>query len=132
MDLMERVADSINEIEGLPIRCKLGYLGPDESLVIYPLAGSNVIRTYMTGDTEEDLNYEIAMRSKSEAKISQTLWKITRTMQEISEIESRTNSFQFERLRISNMPFINQADDSGWYVFLLNITVRVTNYNKGD
>lgn len=132
MDLLERTRDTINKIDDLPIKSTLGYLGADESLVIYPLAGSNVIETYMSGDTEEDHNYEIAMKSRSEAKISMTLWKITRALQEIKNIESASGSFQFQRLRITNMPFINQADDSGWYVFLLNVTIRITNYSKGE
>ena len=132
MDLLERVNDTINEIEDLPVKSTLGYLGANESLVIYPLAGSNVIQTYMTGDKEEDYNYEIAMKSKSQKDISETLWKITRTMQQIKEIESNTESFKFEDLTIANMPFINEADDAGWYIFLLDITIRITNYGEGE
>lgn len=132
MDLLERTADTINAIDELPIAAKLGYLGAEESLVIYPLAGSNTIQTYMTGDTEEEHKFEIAMKSKREEKISVTLWKITRALQQLKTIESSEGSFAFESLRIDNMPFINQAETGGWFVFLLDITIRITNYSGGE
>lgn len=131
MDLLERVNDTINNIDGIPVRSFLGYLGARESLVIYPLAGSNVTRTFMTGDTEEEHHYEIAMKSQSEEKISVTLWKVTRALQQIEDIKSNSGAFEFEDLTIDNMPFINEADDSGWYVFLLDITVGITKYSEG-
>lgn len=132
MDLLERTAETVNEIDDLPIHCKLGYLGARESLVIYPLAGSNVTQTFMSGDTEEEHQYEIAMKSKAEEKISLTLWKITRALQKTKNIQSATGSFTFEDLTINNMPFINEADDGGWYIFLLNITVKITNHSEGE
>ena len=130
MDFMERLNDTINAIPGLPLRSRLGYLGTEESLVIYPLPGSNVIATYMDGTKDENLNYEIAMRSKDQEKISNTLWLVARTLEETKVINSKDNSFKFEGLRITNLPFVNNADEQGWFTFLLNVQATITNFEK--
>lgn len=131
MDLLERLADTINELS-LPIRCMLGYLGASDSLVVYPLPGGTVEEVYMDGRKDEVLNYEVAMKSRSQENISQSLWMITRHLQEVKDIQSETNSFEFDGLQITNMPFINQADDQGYYTFLLGVQIKVTTLSKGE
>ena len=126
MDFLERLNDKINEVPNLPINSKLGYLGATESLVVYPLPGSQVINSYMDGTTDEAINYEIAMKSKSQEKISDTLWKVTRALEDTKEITSQDGSFEFDGLTITNLPYINQADEQGWYTFLVNLQARLT------
>lgn len=133
MDLLEQLAVEINRsITKSDITCKLGYLGKGRSLVVYPIAGSNVVQSYMDGTKLEDFNFEIAMRSKSEDEINQTLWTIIRRLQNTHSIVSKNGSFEFERLTVTNMPFLNQKDEQGWNVFLTNVQIRITNMNKGD
>lgn len=131
MDFIDRLQDYINDIPGLPITCRQGYLGTDESLVIYPLPGSRVIAKYMDGTTDQQLNYEIAMQSKRQGTIHQTLWLIQNELERLSELESHDGSFKFDELIITNKPFINQIDDQGWFVFLLNVQAKITVF-KGD
>lgn len=130
MDFTERLNDTINAIPGLPLRSRLGYLGTEESLVIYPLPGSNVIAAYMDGTKDENLNYEIAMKSRDQEKISSTLWLVARTLEETKVIESKDDSFKFDGLRITNLPFVNNADEQGWFTFLLNVQATITNFEK--
>ena len=131
MDFIDRLQDYINDIPSLPINCKRGYLGTDESLVIYPLPGSRVIAKYMDGTTDQQLNYEIAMKSQRQGAIHQTLWLIQNELERLSELESHDGSFKFDELIITNKPFINQIDDQGWFVFLLNVQAKITVF-KGD
>lgn len=126
MDFLERLNETINDVPELPISSNLGYLGAAESLVVYPLPGSTVINSYMDGTTDEALNYEIAMKSKSQQKISDTLWKVTRALEDTKEIASQDESFKFDGLTITNLPYINQADEQGWYTFLVNLQARLT------
>jgi hypothetical protein len=126
MDFMDRLCDRINEIPSLPVRCERGYLGDDESLVIYPLPGSRIVQGYMDGTSDQQLNYEIAMKSKIPGSIHSTLWAIQTDLEKIKELESNNDSFKFEELIITNKPFINNADDQGWFVFLLNVQANIT------
>lgn len=133
MDFPERLKDYINNMP-LPddIHLKLGYLGSGESLVMYPLSGGRIIDEFMDGTTDQQLNYEIAMKSKKQSEISDTLWEIQSRLELVQNIESNDGSFDFHKLEITNKPFINQIDEQGWFVFLLDIQAELTIYNKGE
>lgn len=131
MDFIERLCDRINEIPRLPISCKMGYLGTDESFVIYPLPGSRVVTQYMDGESDQQLNYELAMKSKSQSRIHTALWMVQNELENLKELKSQDNSFEFDELNITNKPYINQTDDQGWFVFLLDVQANIT-VLKGD
>lgn len=129
MDFIDRLKDSVNTLS-LPLKMRTGYLGTSETLVVYPMPGSKVTQLYMDGTKDIDLNYEIAMKSEDGQKISDTLWLIQNYLENLLEIESDDNSFEFNGLEITNKPFISDADTKGWFVFLLDIKANVTIYNK--
>ncbi|MGA4724208.1 minor capsid protein [Carnobacterium maltaromaticum] len=126
MDFIERIKDSVNSIDNLPIQLRIGYLGTDESLVIYPLPGSATTKEYMDGAKDVDMNYEIAMKSKDGDKLEQVLWLISEQLDKIKSVISQDNSFTFNKLNITSRPFINQFDEQGWLVFLLDFTANIT------
>src|SRR5690625_7499655 len=131
MDFLERLADRINEIDGLPIPCEPGYLGAYESLGVYPIPGSQDVRVYMDGTKDVRLMYEIAMKSRIQGRIHSTLWLIQNELDNLQELKSHDNSFKFNSINIKNKPFINQADQKGFFIFLLNIQANIT-ILKGD
>src|SRR5699024_3713530 len=131
MDFLERLSERINEIDSLPIDCEPGYLGADESLGVYPIPGSRDIAVYMDGTKDVQLNYEIAMKSKIQGRIHGTLWLIQNELDNLNSLESLDGSFKFIDLGITNKPYINEADEQGWFVFLLNIQAKIT-ILKGD
>ena len=128
MDLMERLTVNVNTIPNLPIRCQMGYLKPTESFCIYPLPGSRVIREYYDGTKDQQLNFEFAMKSTDQQKISQTLWLVQNHLEGLSELISLDGSFDFEEITVTNKPFINQLDDKSNYIFMLDIQAKVTTY----
>jgi len=126
MDFMEKLCDKINESPGLTPLCKMGYLDIGESFVLYPLPGSRVTQEYMDGTTDQQLNFEIAFKSRSLDKINKTLWAVQTNLENAKTIISKDGSFEFDELIIINKPFINQIDDQGWFVFLLNVQAKIT------
>lgn len=130
MDFLDRLQDEINSFPGLPIQCKQGYLGTDESFVVYPLPGSRVVQEYMDGTKDWQLNYEFAMKSKRQSDINTTLWRVQSELESLSELESEDGSFEFEELIITNKPFINQIDEQGWFVFLLDVQAKITVFKE--
>ena len=126
MDFIERIKDSVNSIDNLPIQLRIGYLGTDESLVIYPLPGSATTKEYMDGAKDVDMNYEIAMKSKDGDKLQQVLWLISEHLDKVKSVISQDDSFTFNKLTITSKPFINQFDEQGWLVFLLDFTANIT------
>ena len=132
MDFMERLCEMVNEIPNLPIPCRMGYLGAEESFVVFPLPGSRVTTRFMDGTSEQALNFEFAMKSKQQSKIHVTLWMVQNELEALSEgdLVSQDNSFEFEDLVITNKPFINQADEQGWFVFLLDVKANITVFKE--
>lgn len=128
MDLIKRLKENVNEQTDLPIDLKIGYLDAEESLVIYALAGSTITQEYMDGAKDINVNYEVAMKSKDGALAERTLWKVSEALDKLKEVDSKDNSFTFNKLRVTSKPFINYFDEQGWFVFLLNFTVSVTTY----
>lgn len=128
MDLIERLKDSVNTIDGLPVRCLLGYLKPEESFVVYPLPGSRVVRRYYDGIKDQVLNFEFAMKSKDQQKIHQTLWATQSFLEDLEELSSKDGSFDFDGITVTNKPFITNLDDTGYYIFNLDVAIAVTSY----
>lgn len=126
MDFIERIKDSVNSIDELPVKIRSGYLGTSESLVIYSLPGSTATKEYMDGAKDVNMNYEIAMKSKAGDKLEQVLWLISEHLDKIKSVISQDDSFTFNKLNITSKPFINQFDEQGWLVFLLDFTANIT------
>ncbi|MGK0607153.1 MULTISPECIES: minor capsid protein [Enterococcus] len=131
MDFIDRIKESINSSDGLPIKIRKGYLSADESLVIYPLPGGQVIVEFYDGIKDQQLNYEIAMKSKDGNKIEKVLWLISDYLEQLEELKSQNETFEFNSLTITSKPFINDADEQGWFVFLLDFQVKLTTF-KGE
>ena len=130
MDFTERLTERVNQIPNLPTLCRMGYLGAEESLVVFPLPGSRVVTRFMDGTSEQQLNYEFAMKSKSQSKIHATLWMVQNELEGLQELKSQDGSFEFEDLVITDKPFINQADEQGWFVFLLDVKANITVFKE--
>lgn len=132
MDFLDRLQDKVNELHGLPIELQQGYLDAGESFVVYPLPGSRTVTEYMDGTKEQALNFEFAMQSKSYKKIHDTLWMVQNELAVLEELKSHDGSFEFEDLTITNKPFINQIDEQGWFVFLLDIQANITVFKEDE
>ncbi|GAB3801636.1 phage tail terminator protein [Virgibacillus kimchii] len=130
MDFMQRLTERVNQIPNLPIQCQMGYLGTGESFVVYPLPGSRVVSEYMDGTSDQQLNYEFAMKSQLQSKIHPTLWLVQNELEALKELNSQDGSFDFENLIITNKPYINQLDDQGWFVFLLDVQANITVFKE--
>ncbi|UBM06612.1 minor capsid protein [Enterococcus mundtii] len=128
MDFLDCLNEKINQIPNLTLNIRKGYLSAVESLVIYPLPGGKVDVEYYDGIKDELLNYEIAMKSKDGSKIEQTLWLLSDVLENIEELSSKDGSFEYNNLTITNRPFINEADEQGWFVFLLDFKTKLTTF----
>lgn len=84
----------------------------------------------MDGTSDQQLNFEFAMRSTIQGKINQTLWVVSNALEELKELESQDGSFEFQNIVITNKPFINQADDQGFFTFLLDIQANITVFKE--
>jgi hypothetical protein len=124
LNFIETITDKINTDLRLPIHIKKGYLDVGESLVMYPLPGGQKVREYMDGAKDISLNYEIAMKSQDPELLGDFLWQISDFIENLNNLES--NDFTFNSIQITNKPYITEAGEQNWLVFLLDFEAKIT------
>ena len=123
-DFSEVLRDFINTL-GLSLTCRLDYLSETESLVLYPLPGGKVEKEYMNGKQDISLVFEVAIKTTDHQKTSSILWAVNSALADFNlELPSQNNSYQFRGLEVSQ-PFLNDRDDQGFYVYMLDITAKI-------
>lgn len=123
-DFSEVLRDFINTL-GLPLTCRLDYLSETESLVLYPLPGGKVEKEYMNGKQDISLVFEVAIKTTDHQKTSSILWAVNSALADFNlELPSQNKSYQFRGLEVSQ-PFLNDRDDQGFYVYMLDITAHL-------
>jgi len=131
MDFIDRLIDKINSLGNLK-ELQKGYLSVGDSFVIYPLPGSRSETEFYDGVKDVTMNYEIAMKSQDGNLIEQTLWQVSDYLDSIQTITSSNQSFDFNSLTITSKPFINQIDEQGWLVFIIDFQVNLTTYTNKE
>lgn len=130
MDFVESLTKQINaDVQPEP-KLIMGYLQAKDSLVIYSIPGGRVIEEFYDGVKTQQLNYEIAMKTKSSKSASDTLWDLQTYIEDVEYIPSENNSFEFEDIVITNTPYINSFDEQAYFVFQLDIQATLTIYKE--
>lgn len=123
-DFSEVLANFINTL-GLPLKCKLDYLSENESLSVYPLPGGKVEDEDMAGTQILSLPYEIAIKTTDQQKLNAILWRVNTELSKIGfELPSLNNSYTFLTLTVET-PSLNDADEQGFYIYLLDLKARL-------
>ena len=123
-DFTEVLLEHIKGIQD-KIPSKLGYLAEKEGLVVYPLPGGDVVDEDMAGTQIVDLPFEIAIKSKDQKLIDNTLWQINTALSKIGlELPSNNNSYNFLGLKVKK-PYLNELDEQGFYTYLLDVTASL-------
>lgn len=130
MDLYERLSDSINTIDKLPFNFSKGYLDGEDTLCVYPLAGSRTTQEYFDGTKEREMLYEIGFRTKNQQLANQTLWLVSEHLEQLSTLNSSDGSFLFGQSEVSEMPFVSEQDDKGITTYLLDLKISIDQYKK--
>lgn len=125
MDLIDRLCDSLNSIEDLPTKVKIGYMQPDNSIGLYPLPGSHLLNEDWAGNQTKQMNYEVAIRTKDSQLGNDVLWRISNYLEDLNNIKSNNDSFQFEEIEQTGLPSISEQDDQGYSVYMLDFSIDV-------
>jgi hypothetical protein len=131
MDLLERLAASINQVPNLPMKCTLGYLTAADSLSLYPLPGSRVLDEDYAGNQQWQMNYEVGMRTKNQQQANTTLWIVSQALDVLTadDLISSNGSFEFESLAISGQPSISEQDAQGYSTYQLSFSIIVNTFS---
>ncbi|WP_164683832.1 minor capsid protein [Streptococcus hyointestinalis] len=124
IDFIERLRDKINALD-LAIEARLDYLDEKEGLVIYALPGGKVEDEDLAGTQTVSLPYEIAIKSQDQALNNVILWQINAALSSFDlNLDSSNGSYTFLNLTVE-APSLNDLDEQGFYVYLLDVTARL-------
>jgi hypothetical protein len=56
------------------------------------------------------------------------LWATQSFLEDLEELSSKDGSFDFDGITVTNKPFITNLDDTGYYIFNLDVAIAVTSY----
>ena len=134
MDLLERLAASINQVPNLPMKCTLGYLTVADSLSLYPLPGSRVLDEDYAGNQQWQINYEVGTRTKNQQQANTTLWLVSQALDVLTadDLVSSNDSFEFESLTINGQPSISEQDTQGYSTYQLSFSVTVNTFADAE
>lgn len=131
MDLQERLADYLASLNtGLPVFNE--YNSDSNSISIYALAGGRTIQEYMDGVKEKSLNYEIQVKVKTEDRDEgyNALGLISRSLEELTELNSNNGSFEFNKISISSEQYLTDVSKDNYMYFTFTFTAYVTVHNQ--
>lgn len=131
MDLQERLADYLASLNtGLPVFNE--YNSDSNSISIYALAGGRTIQEYMDGIKEKSLNYEIQVKVKTEDRDAgyNALGLISRSLEELTELNSSNGSFEFNKISISSEQYLTDVSQDNYMYFTFTFTAYVTVHNQ--
>ncbi|MFD1466474.1 minor capsid protein [Lapidilactobacillus mulanensis] len=129
MDFPERLVAEIRKLN-LPIKTRIGNVGTDESAGFYPMPGGQVITEFMDGMKEQQLNYEYVIKSKDQDKAGDQLWAVSNFIEELDEIPSLDGSYDFEEITITSKPAQSQADEQGFFYWVVDFSAQIITYKK--
>lgn len=124
IDFQIVLKDFLNDLsENLQVR--LDYLQEGEDIVLYSLPGGKVIETFMDGTRVVLLPYEIAIKLKNQEVANSYLWTINSALSTFDiRLPSQNGSYLFIDLEIKE-PFLNDHDEHGYYIYLLDVSARL-------
>lgn len=125
MDLAEQLKHSIEQLNQ-PINTILGVLGAEEMAGLYTMPGGQVTRQFMDGTKDQALNFEYAIKSKRQDVASNQLWTVTNYLEGLSDLPSKDGSYIFRDIAITSKPAQSQADEQGFYYWVIDFTVNIT------
>lgn len=123
MDLQESLAQAIERGTGLEIT--VSYLSPENKLGLVPTPGSHVIESDFAGNQHWQYNYAITIATKSAREAKNKLFAISNFLENLTDLESLDNSFEFEDIDVSSAPSELEQDEQGTVMYELDIAVFV-------
>ena len=126
MDLSARLCDKINALPDLPYTCFVNYLSGNSGLSLVPVTGSTDIAFDWAGNARKKVNYLVAIRDKNKsALLESTLWRITEMIENIHELPSSNNSYQFNNIQITGLPSLAFQDANNYSQYEMSFSVFI-------
>lgn len=96
------------------------------------MPGGQVIQEYMDGVKEQQLNFEYAIKSKSQKLLNDQLWQVADFLENSPNIPSANGSYEFQSIKTTSKPTLSDFDEQGFSYGVIDFQVNMTIFNKQE
>lgn len=126
LDFIWRLNDFINTLS-LFSRSDVGVLGETDSISLMAMPGGSEI-VYMDGIRDKDYQMQVNAKSTNQLHCIESLSKVAKILENLTNIESHNNSFDFESINITSLLSLVAQDEQGYFIYALSISAKITIY----
>ena len=126
LDFIWRLNDFINTLD-LFAWSDVGNLSETDSMSLMAMPGGSET-VYMDGVRDKDYQMQIDAKSKNQLHCIESLSKVAKTLENLKNIESHNDSFDFESINITSLLSFVAQDEQGYFIYALSISAKITIY----
>jgi len=110
---------------GYPVQ--VGRFTDEDSLVVIPAEGSNVIQEYMDGTKDKRMSFEINIKSKSQEDAFNVLSNVINNIADISNfLDEENEQSTLLGVTVEQMPYFALEQEIGYFIYNSKIVVNIT------
>lgn len=125
-DFLEVFNEYVNSLN-YPFPCAIGLLQSGESMAILPMPGGDTI-LFQDGSRDKTILIDVNVKSKNQSECYNILNDLAFKVEDLQELASKNNSFEFGRFKVSSLPSLITQDESGYYVYSVSLNSRIYIY----
>lgn len=126
LDFLDRLTEHINSL-GLFARCKVGIVDDGDGISINMMPGGQEV-VFMDGERDKSQNMQIVAKSKNHQQCIDTLTKVYRQLENLTDLTSINNSFEFKDIDTTSYPSLILHDENGNFIYEITINTNITIY----
>ena len=117
----------IKELE-LDYKVNIGIFDDEESLIIVPIEGSQIIHEYMNGSADIRLPFEIKIKSKNQEKAFNTLSDVMSHLRNIGDFlaEDEKKDHTLLNVVVDQIPTFVGKEEDGYFYYNAKVTVDLS------
>jgi len=122
-----KIVEYIKELE-LEYKINIGIFDDEESLVIVPVEGSQIIHEYMNGTADIRLPFEIKIKSRNQEEAFTKLSQVMAHMRGIGDFlkEGQKTDHTLLNVVIDQIPTFEGKQDDGYFYYNTKVTVDLS------
>lgn len=123
LDLVERLAERLNKLSIFsPV--EIGILDADNSVAITTLPGG-FERPFYHGESIKTQNVQITAKHHDQQVVFNTLNKIARYLENITDLDSENDSYVFLSVNEVSMPALVAISDNVQYLYEITLSIDI-------
>lgn len=130
IDLTERLLDVVRASTPSKYEVNIGYLPPVGGMTLQVDPGGHEVDSYLSGDKDMAINYEVAILVKSLKEALDTIKPVSDVISNLRSLTSADGSFEFDHCDLTGSPWNSEKDERNNIYCMFTFTAYVLQYAK--